>query len=91
MGMPRQEHWILNNFDRIQTDVFMPVGALIEYFAGVMEAPPRWMGRIGLEWLFRLITHPERYAVRYVLEPWMLAGVLAWRQIRRVSAALRQA
>jgi N-acetylglucosaminyldiphosphoundecaprenol N-acetyl-beta-D-mannosaminyltransferase len=75
MGMPRQEHWILDNFERIGASVIIPVGGLIEYFTDRARVPPRWMGAIGLEWFFRLVHRPERYWFRYLIEPWL---VLAW-------------
>ncbi|MGF1541123.1 MAG: WecB/TagA/CpsF family glycosyltransferase, partial [Pleurocapsa sp.] len=73
MGMPRQEQWILDNIDRINTNVILPSGACIDYVAGAIKTPPRWMGKIGLEWLYRLITEPNRLWKRYLIEPWFIA------------------
>jgi N-acetylglucosaminyldiphosphoundecaprenol N-acetyl-beta-D-mannosaminyltransferase len=64
MGMPLQERWILENIHRISANVFMPVGALIEYFSGLVRPAPRYIGRMGLEWLFRLLMNPRRYGFR---------------------------
>lgn len=75
MGMPRQERWILENFESIEANVFLPCGACIDYFAGVIPTPPRWMGRIGLEWLARLLSEPRRLWRRYLVEPWFLADL----------------
>ncbi|MDB5433292.1 MAG: glycosyl transferase, WecB/TagA/CpsF family [Caulobacter sp.] len=72
MGMPRQEGWIRANRYRIGRGVFFPVGAAFDYEAGAQVAAPRWTGRIGLEWLFRLATQPRRLAYRYLVEPWSL-------------------
>lgn len=72
MSMPRQEHWILDNLDRISANVILPSGAAIDYIAGVVPTPPRWAGRWGLEWLFRLIAEPRRLWQRYLVEPWFL-------------------
>jgi N-acetylglucosaminyldiphosphoundecaprenol N-acetyl-beta-D-mannosaminyltransferase len=72
MGMPRQELWILHNRAALPRGVMLPVGAAFDYEAGVQIAAPRWMGRIGLEWLFRLATQPRRLAMRYLVEPWFL-------------------
>jgi N-acetylglucosaminyldiphosphoundecaprenol N-acetyl-beta-D-mannosaminyltransferase len=69
MGMPRQEHWILDNFDRIHTNAILPCGACIDYVAGAIPTPPRWMGRLGLEWAYRLLSEPKRLWKRYLLEP----------------------
>lgn len=72
MGMPRQETWILRNRPAIRRGVIFSVGAAFDYEAGVQTAAPRWMGRLGLEWLFRLATQPRRLATRYLVEPWAL-------------------
>jgi N-acetylglucosaminyldiphosphoundecaprenol N-acetyl-beta-D-mannosaminyltransferase len=72
MGMPRQEHWILDNRDRIPANIILPAGAAIDYVAGAIPTPPRWAGRIGLEWSFRLFSEPQRLWRRYLLEPWFV-------------------
>ena len=77
MGMPRQELWIHDNFDHLSTTVILPAGAAIDYIAGVVPTPPRWMGKVGLEWTFRLAAEPKRLRHRYLLEPWSVLGLLA--------------
>ena len=72
MGMPRQEKWILENKDALNTTVIMTSGAAIEYVAGKVSTPPRWMGRSGLEWLYRLTENPKRFWFRYMIEPWFV-------------------
>ncbi|GAB4483908.1 MAG: WecB/TagA/CpsF family glycosyltransferase [Anaerolineales bacterium] len=72
MGMPRQEHWILDNMERIQANAILTAGACFDYLAGVVPTPPRWMGRLGLEWLFRFLSEPRRLFFRYFIEPWFL-------------------
>lgn len=75
MGMPRQELWILNNFPYLHARVILPSGAAIDYVAGAVKTPPRWMGRWGLEWAYRLATEPKRLWRRYLVEPWSILGV----------------
>ena len=72
MGMPRQERWIAAHGERTGANVVINVGALMELFVGALPIPPRWIGRIGLEWLFRLVSRPHRVWRRYLLEPWFL-------------------
>lgn len=83
MGMPKQECWILDNSARIQTNVILPCGGCIDYVAGVIPTPPRWLGRIGLEWFYRLITEPRRLWQRYLIEPWFLLGLLLGDLLRK--------
>ncbi|MEN5361863.1 WecB/TagA/CpsF family glycosyltransferase [Brevundimonas intermedia] len=81
MGMPRQELWIDDNFERLPDCVILSVGAAFDYEAGVQSAAPRWMGRAGIEWAYRLVHDPKRLFVRYCVEPWTLLP-LAMRDIR---------
>ncbi len=74
MGMPRQEAWIIENLDRLGPCVVFSVGAAFDYEAGAIPTPPRWTGRLGLEWLFRLASEPRRLFARYLVEPWSLIG-----------------
>lgn len=75
MGMPRQEKWIYENRDRINANIILPCGACIDYIAGEIPTPPRWMGKVGLEWLYRLITEPKRLWKRYLIEPWFIFSI----------------
>jgi N-acetylglucosaminyldiphosphoundecaprenol N-acetyl-beta-D-mannosaminyltransferase len=77
MGMPRQEHWILDNLDDLPDCVMLTAGAAVDYAAGAIPTPPRWAGGLGLEWGFRLIAEPRRLWKRYLLEPWRVLPLLA--------------
>lgn len=72
MGMPRQEKWLLQNINQLKPNIYLCAGACMEYVAGVVNTPPRWMGKYGLEWLFRLVENPFKFWRRYLVEPWSL-------------------
>lgn len=74
MGMPIQEAWIAQNEARLASGVLLSVGGAFDYEAGVQIPAPRWLGRIGLEWLFRFTVQPKRLFNRYFVEPWSLIG-----------------
>jgi len=76
MGMGRQEQWIVDNQYELGNRCLVAVGACLEYMAGDMPMCPRWFGPFGLEMLWRLVTRPRRYAHRYLVEPWLLLGLL---------------
>ncbi len=76
MGQPRQEHWILDNLPHLTANAIITTGAAMDYIAGVVPTPPRWSGRLGLEWMFRLASEPKRLWRRYLLEPWFIARLL---------------
>ncbi|PSB49839.1 glycosyltransferase [Cyanosarcina cf. burmensis CCALA 770] len=77
MGMPRQEHWILDNLDRLSANAILTAGAAMDYVAGAVPTPPRWAGQFGLEWLFRLLAEPQRLWRRYSIEPWLILRLFA--------------
>ena len=77
LGMPRQEVWVLQNQKDIAAHVVFCCGALMDYIAGEILTPPRWIGRLGFEWLYRLLSEPGRLWQRYLLEPWSVMGGLA--------------
>lgn len=76
MGMGRQERWIVENFDDLQVNCVITAGACMEYIAGTLALAPRWMGPVGLEWLYRLASSPRRVAWRYLGEPWIILWIL---------------
>ena len=67
LGAPKQEIWITRHRHAMPgVKVYMGVGAAIDYEAGHVKRAPRWLTRIGLEWLYRLATEPRRYWRRYL-------------------------
>lgn len=66
LGAPRQEVWMMRNRPRLRAPVLAGVGAAFDFLAGTKSQAPRWMMRIGLEWVFRLLTEPRRLAGRYL-------------------------
>ena len=73
MGMSLQEKWILGARERVRTNLFLQCGAIMDYYTGAQRPSPRWIGQIGLEWLFRLICRPRAMGFRYIIEPLTLA------------------
>lgn len=83
MGMPRQEGWILSSGIRTGARRILPCGAAVDYLAGAVSTPPRWLGRLGLEWAFRLLHEPTRLGRRYLVEPLYLLMPFATEFLRK--------
>jgi exopolysaccharide biosynthesis WecB/TagA/CpsF family protein len=74
LGVPLQDVWIHQNKANLssQISLAMGVGGLFDYADkqdegnGIPRAP-LWMGRLGIEWIFRLIQEPKRMWKRYIL------------------------
>lgn len=67
MGNPRQEAWIQQYQHRLNVNVMMAGGAIIDRLAGVVPDCPRFVSNLGLEWLYRLSREPRRLGIRYLL------------------------
>lgn len=66
LGCPKQENWMAAHKDNLQA-VMLGVGASFDFYAGNVKESPEWMGRLGLEWLYRLTQEPRRLWKRYVI------------------------
>jgi N-acetylglucosaminyldiphosphoundecaprenol N-acetyl-beta-D-mannosaminyltransferase len=85
-GMPLQESWLVNNWNQLDVDVGLTVGALFDYLSGELTRAPKWMTNNGLEWLGRLIVEPRRLWQRYLVgNPLFLWRVLHGRITRKTS------
>jgi N-acetylglucosaminyldiphosphoundecaprenol N-acetyl-beta-D-mannosaminyltransferase len=65
LGCPKQELWMFNVRDRVRA-VMIGVGAAFDFHAGTVARAPQWMQRLGLEWLHRLASEPQRLWRRYL-------------------------
>lgn len=82
LGCPRQEIFAYEMRDRVGMPV-LAVGAAFDYHAGLLEEPPAWVQRAGLQWMWRLAAEPQRLLGRYLrTNPSYVAGV-ALQAVRR--------
>ncbi|ABM06843.1 MULTISPECIES: WecB/TagA/CpsF family glycosyltransferase [Micrococcaceae] len=82
LGMPLQETVLHRRLPELPPALYCAVGGAIEQVAGIQKLAPRWLGRLGLEWAWRLVLHPGRVAYRVFVEPWKLAGLLIRRRFQ---------
>lgn len=88
-GMPLQEKWILDNFDRLEARVFLPLGACLDFYTDTVYRGPRWMTDRGLEWLSRLLVEPNRLWKRYIVgNPLFFYRVLKQIVAKRINSNL---
>ena len=82
-GMPLQEYWLMENWNRIQANVALTGGAVFDYVSGELRRGPRLLTDYGFEWLARLFIEPKRLWRRYVVgNPLFLLRVLKQRLIQ---------
>ena len=66
LGCPKQENWMAAHKNKVRC-VMLGVGASFDFYAGNVKESPEWMGKLGLEWLFRLTQEPKRLWRRYLI------------------------
>ena len=54
-----------NHLGKINVPVMVGVGAAFDFLSGRKRQAPHWIQRIGMEWLFRLLSEPARLWPRY--------------------------
>ncbi|WP_319420955.1 WecB/TagA/CpsF family glycosyltransferase [Pleurocapsa sp. FMAR1] len=69
VGAPKQEKWIAKYRDQLpKIKIFLAIGATIDFEAGNVKRSPKIMSEMGLEWLYRLSSEPNRLWKRYLVD-----------------------
>jgi N-acetylglucosaminyldiphosphoundecaprenol N-acetyl-beta-D-mannosaminyltransferase len=90
LGAPKQEIWMAKHRAAIQAPVIVGVGAAFDFLSGAKKEAPRWIQRIGCEWLFRLSSEPSRLGPRYMRVVPSFIVLLFFAMIARFRQALLQ-
>lgn len=61
LGLPKQEHWIAQHMDVIQSPWMIGIGAAFDFHAGTAKWAPPPIRRLGLEWMYRLVHEPRMF------------------------------
>ncbi len=67
LSTPKQEMFMAQYIDRLETKLMVGVGAAFDIHAGTLRDAPPWMKNAGLQWLDRLRQEPRRLWKRYFL------------------------
>ena len=78
LGAPKQEKFMHEHRDELDTRLMIGLGGSLDGFAGTVKRAPKWMIRLQLEWLYRLIKEPRRFG-RMLRLPKFVLAVLARR------------
>ena len=67
LGSPKQDIWISEHRDKIRGTIMIASGATFDFFSGRIKQAPKFIQRIGFEWLYRLTRDFRRLWVRYIV------------------------
>lgn len=67
LGAGRQEKWIADNFEKLNCRLILSCGGWFQYLSCDKRRAPKWLRKIQLEWLYKLISEFPRVWKRYLL------------------------
>lgn len=65
MTAPKQEKWVNENKESINTKAIASIGAVFDFYAGTKARPGKIWISLGLEWFVRFLKEPKRMWRRY--------------------------
>ena len=75
LGAPKQEIFMQAHQKELHVHLMVGLGGTLDAFAGTVKRAPKWMIRLNLEWLYRLIKEPKRFRRMLRLPKYILAVV----------------
>ena len=75
LGAPKQEKFMAAHQAELPVGLMAGLGGSLDAFAGTVKRAPRWMIRLSLEWLYRLIQEPKRFGRMLRLPKFLLLVV----------------
>lgn len=64
-GAPKQEKWANMHVRQWKVPLAIGVGGTLDFLAGAQTRAPKFVQKIGFEWLWRMFTNPKRLFRRY--------------------------
>ena len=81
MTAPKQEKWVEANRHHLSAPVIGSIGAVFDFYAGVNPRAPQWMCKLGIEWLYRLLSNPRRMWRRTFISAPKFVALVIWRHV----------
>lgn len=79
LGAGRQEKWLKRNLK----GVGIGVGGSFDVISGLKKRAPVWIQKLYIEWLYRLITEPQRWKRQLALPKFLYLTLIKCRLYRR--------
>ena len=75
LGAPKQEYFMQKHAPELNVRLMIGLGGTLDGIAGTVKRAPRWMIRLQLEWLYRLIKQPSRLGRMMRLPKFVFAAI----------------
>ncbi len=75
LGSPKQENFMYRHQDELNVRLMAGLGGTLDGIAGTVKRAPKWMIKLQLEWLYRLIKEPRRLGRMMRLPKFVFAAV----------------
>ncbi|MBR6126363.1 WecB/TagA/CpsF family glycosyltransferase [bacterium] len=79
MGSPRQEEFIYRAKSVLNPALMVGIGGSLDVWSGVTKRAPKIYQKLGLEWLYRTVSQPERFKRIFPTLPLFLLKVIMYR------------
>ncbi|MDP3302322.1 MAG: WecB/TagA/CpsF family glycosyltransferase [Sulfuricurvum sp.] len=80
MTAPKQEKWLHQHKEMLNTKVACSIGAVFDFYAGTVQRPSQFWIDLHLEWLPRLLKEPKRLWRRnFISTPLFLIDLLGYK------------
>lgn len=74
LGSPKQEYFMFHHQDELNVRLMAGLGGTLDGIAGTVKRAPKWMIKLQLEWLYRLLKEPRRLGRMMRLPKFVLAA-----------------
>lgn len=88
LGARKGQAWIQRNRAQLNAPVISHLGAVVNMAAGTIARAPRWMQKVGLEWVWRIKEEPMLWK-RYASDGFVLLRLLLTRILPEMMWRLR--
>lgn len=75
LGAPKQELFMRAHRGALSARLLIGLGGTLDSIAGTVKRAPRWMIKLQLEWLYRLIKQPSRFGRMLRLPKYVFAAL----------------
>lgn len=83
LGSPKQEYFIYNAKKILPPCLMIGIGGSLDVWAGEVKRAPKIWQKLGLEWLYRTITQPERFKRIFPTLPLFLIKAITYKKDKK--------